>query len=252
MSYPVDRDLCYLREPFGTTKGRDFPHTGDDWARRKDVKTPAHLPVLAAYAGVVVDVRWHAQAGRRIILDYQDGIYGVYGHLDRFDVQHGQRVAERQQIGLLGGSGIVSGPHLHYAEYTSLDRARSGIVTYWKGVKITLATWARVSGLTRPNYERRAKAGHTLDKETLMSWTDDQVTEALDRLRAIDARTDAIRNEQLEEDGLAQATRKDAAAAHGLARETRDALLAPRDDTGGFPLLDFLRSHVQALLDRAR
>jgi hypothetical protein len=41
-------------------------------------------------------------------------LYTVYGHLDRVDVADGQYVTTGQQIGLVGETGQVTGPHLHF------------------------------------------------------------------------------------------------------------------------------------------
>jgi murein DD-endopeptidase MepM/ murein hydrolase activator NlpD len=37
-----------------------------------------------------------------------------YFHLSRLDVQVGQDVTQGQQLGLVGSTGYVTGPHLHF------------------------------------------------------------------------------------------------------------------------------------------
>jgi murein DD-endopeptidase MepM/ murein hydrolase activator NlpD len=41
-------------------------------------------------------------------------LYTVYGHLDRLDVVPGQRILTSEQVGLVGETGKVTGPHLHF------------------------------------------------------------------------------------------------------------------------------------------
>lgn len=222
MVYPVDLKYCYLIEPFGTTAGREFPHTGDDFARRKtDGKPLQERPdIYAAHDGEVVAAGWHAQAGNRTIIAYDHGTFGVYGHQAEMFVKPGGRVTAGQRIGLLGGTGRTSGPHLHYAEYTSLTRAMSGIVQYWKNkgggiLWPSVTSWADASGLIRPNYRLDDKASAPLtDKGFLMALTDDEQAEVLrllresaEREKKIDLWVEAVRGDQLDETGQSRAAR---------------------------------------------
>ncbi|WP_155724752.1 M23 family metallopeptidase, partial [Lactococcus cremoris] len=42
------------------------------------------------------------------------GLYTGYAHQSRIDVSVGQNVKKGQQIGLMGATGPVTGPHLHF------------------------------------------------------------------------------------------------------------------------------------------
>jgi murein DD-endopeptidase MepM/ murein hydrolase activator NlpD len=46
----------------------------------------------------------------------------MYNHLNRIDVAKGARVARGEKIGLVGHTGRVTGPHLHWS--VSLNSAR--------------------------------------------------------------------------------------------------------------------------------
>ncbi len=70
------------------------------------IRSPATGTV--AYAGR------KGRFGRFIEIDHGFGIRTRYGHLRRVLVKKGQRVTQRQSIGLLGNSGRSTGPHLHY------------------------------------------------------------------------------------------------------------------------------------------
>ncbi len=64
--------------------------------------------------GVVTFAGYRGDYGRVVEIDHGNGIATVYGHMHRYIVSVGQRVAEHTQIGLLGSTGRSSGPHVHY------------------------------------------------------------------------------------------------------------------------------------------
>ncbi len=79
-------------------------------------------PVVAANRGVVALVAHFYLAGKAIYIDHGAGLVTAYFHLSRIDVAPGDTVATGQQIGAVGASGRVTGPHLHWV-------ARYGTVT---------------------------------------------------------------------------------------------------------------------------
>ena len=52
--------------------------------------------------------------GKHIIIDHGDNITSVYAHLDKIYVFKGQEVKIGDQIGIMGETGWVTGPHLHF------------------------------------------------------------------------------------------------------------------------------------------
>ncbi|HUK65208.1 MAG TPA: M23 family metallopeptidase [Anaeromyxobacteraceae bacterium] len=70
--------------------------------------------VAAANAGKVVLVRDCWASGMTIVLFHGAGLYSTYLHLSRALVEEGVGVTRGQPIGLVGKSGRVSGPHLHW------------------------------------------------------------------------------------------------------------------------------------------
>jgi murein DD-endopeptidase MepM/ murein hydrolase activator NlpD len=42
------------------------------------------------------------------------GVYSIYFHLDRIQVEAGEMVEQAQVIGTVGMSGLATGPHLHW------------------------------------------------------------------------------------------------------------------------------------------
>jgi len=71
-------------------------------------------PVAAANDGRVVLVRDCWASGLTIILWHGAGVYSTYFHLSRARVREGERVRRGQRLGLVGRSGRVTGPHLHW------------------------------------------------------------------------------------------------------------------------------------------
>lgn len=59
---------------------------------------------------------WENVAGNRVVQDLGDGRYALYAHMQpgSVRVRVGQRVERGQVLGLVGNSGISSGPHLHF------------------------------------------------------------------------------------------------------------------------------------------
>jgi len=79
-----------------------------------DVAAPAGSPIVAAADGVVRMAEMLFLTGNTILIDHGYGLETSYAHLSRLDVKPGQRVRQGEQIGLLGATGRVTGPHLHW------------------------------------------------------------------------------------------------------------------------------------------
>ncbi|HUC65970.1 MAG TPA: M23 family metallopeptidase [Stellaceae bacterium] len=86
------------------------PHMG------LDIAAPRGSPVLAADAGTVtLAERDLFFTGGTVIIDHGYGLATTYQHMDRIDVTVGQHVTAGQPIGIVGATGRVTGPHLHWA-----------------------------------------------------------------------------------------------------------------------------------------
>ena len=84
------------------------PHAGVDF--RGAVGTPVAAPA----AGRVVLAEDLFFTGQTVVIDHGLGLYSLLAHLSRIDVMPGHAVSRGQRIGLLGASGRVTGPHLHW------------------------------------------------------------------------------------------------------------------------------------------
>jgi murein DD-endopeptidase MepM/ murein hydrolase activator NlpD len=70
--------------------------------------------VASANAGKVVLVRDCWASGNTIVIFHGAGLYSTYLHLSRTLVEEGALVTRGEPIGLVGKTGRVSGPHLHW------------------------------------------------------------------------------------------------------------------------------------------
>ena len=80
-----------------------------------------NVPIYAADDGIVGSVENQKSGGKVIYLKHNDGKCSIYAHLSKILVKTGEKVKLGQQIGNMGDTGIVSGPHLHFGLFTSFD-----------------------------------------------------------------------------------------------------------------------------------
>lgn len=84
------------------------PHLGVDYA------APIGTPVQSIGSGMVIAAGWHGGGGREVKIRHANGYETLYLHLSRILVHVGQHVAQGQRIGLVGESGLATGPHLDF------------------------------------------------------------------------------------------------------------------------------------------
>jgi murein DD-endopeptidase MepM/ murein hydrolase activator NlpD len=97
------------------------PHLGLDF------RVPSGTPVEAMNDGTVLLARPLYFEGNFVVLDHGQGLLTLYLHLSEFKVKEGDHVKRGQVIGLSGGTGRATGPHLHVAvrwQGTYLDPAK--------------------------------------------------------------------------------------------------------------------------------
>jgi murein DD-endopeptidase MepM/ murein hydrolase activator NlpD len=85
------------------------PHLGLDF------RVPAGTPVTAMNSGTVLLARPLYFEGNFVVLDHGQGLLTLYLHLSEFKVKEGDVVKRGDVIGLSGGTGRATGPHLHVA-----------------------------------------------------------------------------------------------------------------------------------------
>ena len=103
----------YVTSPFGSRRnynntGYNYYHTGVDFSGRTGA------PILAPAPGRVVFTGLLEVRGNTTFVDHGWGIYTGYLHQSQILVKVGDVVTAGQTIGLVGGTGRVTGPHLHW------------------------------------------------------------------------------------------------------------------------------------------
>lgn len=85
------------------------PHAGTDFL------SPSGTPIHAPAGGRVLGARNLYFTGNTVIIDHGLGVFSMLAHLSRIDVKEGQSVEPGDIVGLVGATGRVTGPHLHWA-----------------------------------------------------------------------------------------------------------------------------------------
>ena len=84
------------------------PHLGVDFA------APIGTPVRASADGLVTMAGVDGGYGKVVRMRHANGYETLYGHLSRINVRAGQRLVQGTVLGLVGMTGLATGPHLDY------------------------------------------------------------------------------------------------------------------------------------------
>tara|TARA_R110000868_G_scaffold201748_1_gene449260 strand:- start:3250 stop:4137 length:888 start_codon:yes stop_codon:yes gene_type:complete len=106
---PID---AYVTSIYGSRRlfnnSKQSQHLGTDF------RAAVGEPIFAANAGKVVVARDLFFTGGTVTIDHGLGIFTIYGHLSKVEVNEGDYIPKGVRLGLAGATGRVTGPHLHW------------------------------------------------------------------------------------------------------------------------------------------
>lgn len=106
---PLDLDA-----PISAPLGDGFGPRGDAFHAGLDFTAADGTPVASARAGRVTWAGPLGSFGNAVVVAHGSGVRTLYAHLSRIDVAVLDRVSPGAQLGHVGATGRVTGPHLHF------------------------------------------------------------------------------------------------------------------------------------------
>ncbi|SDN96734.1 M23 family metallopeptidase [Geodermatophilus sp. DSM 45219] len=99
------------------TSGRTSSCYGFRWGALHggvDIAAPIGTPIYAAHSGTVARAGTATGFGYAVYIRGNDGAVTVYGHVNEYYVEAGERVDAGELIATVGNRGQSTGPHLHF------------------------------------------------------------------------------------------------------------------------------------------
>lgn len=111
--WPIKGGVGHISTLFGyetnAFTGQRYFHQGIDCSTYRSGD-----PIVATADGKVVLAANDRSYGLTVVIAHSQGFSTRYGHLDRILVRTGQMVKQGETIGILGNTGVSTGPHVHY------------------------------------------------------------------------------------------------------------------------------------------
>ncbi len=114
-----------VSDVFGTR--RTFNGKVQSMHQGLDFAVPTGTPISAANSGTILLAGPLYFEGNCVVIDHGQGLLTLYLHMSEIKVKQGEQVKRGEELGLSGGTGRATGPHLHLA-------------VRWQGVYLNPAT----------------------------------------------------------------------------------------------------------------
>lgn len=79
-----------------------------------DITANKNDSVFASGSGRVLHSKYNKGYGKYVVIEHNDSIKSLYGHLSNITVNEDDEVTQRQLIGYIGRTGLATNYHLHY------------------------------------------------------------------------------------------------------------------------------------------
>lgn len=79
-----------------------------------DIAAPTGTPIFAARGGRVIAAERNSIYGNYVLVLHDNGYESLYGHMSKILAHYGEIVRTGDILGLVGSTGISTGPHLHF------------------------------------------------------------------------------------------------------------------------------------------
>jgi len=101
---------------FGDRRVYKYSNGGSDVSIHAgiDYGVPKGTLVTSCGPGRVVLARNRIVTGNSIVIEHLPGVYSLYYHLDKIEVEEGSMVEAGTRLGQSGATGLATGPHLHW------------------------------------------------------------------------------------------------------------------------------------------
>ena len=133
---------------FGT--GREFNGVVQSRHLGLDFDGSVGSTIRAANSGVVTLVGNYYYSGNLVVINHGAGLATAYLHMSKVLVNPGDTVSRGQLIGLVGATGRVTGPHLHWiAKYGAVSVNPMSLLDVTAD-RVTPVTPARSRATSRP------------------------------------------------------------------------------------------------------
>lgn len=80
-----------------------------------DIGAPSGANIVAADSGTVITSEYSSSFGNYVVISHGGGLATLYAHMSKRLVSVNDTVSQGDRIGLVGSTGLSTGPHLHFS-----------------------------------------------------------------------------------------------------------------------------------------